>query len=69
MTTRYFWSTKRTPPLLLRRTETDAGLVDEALQTQGWQPTQIIVDYMFGNNDFVEEVSAERAAELYGPAI
>lgn len=63
-TTFYFASRKRQPPLLLRRTEGEAGIVDEAWLDGAWQPTKVIVDYLFGANDFVDEISAERAREL-----
>lgn len=62
--TQLFQSTKADPPLLLRRTETDAGIVDEAFIDGEWKPTKVIVDYLFGHNDFVDEITERQAREL-----
>lgn len=62
--TQFFVSTQPDPPLLLRRVTTDGGLVDEAFLDGAWTPTKIVVDYMFGNDDFVEAITAARAREL-----
>ncbi len=49
------------PPLLLRR----IGVVDHKMFRDGvWQPTKIIIDYMFGHDDFVDEISEAEARDL-----
>jgi hypothetical protein len=57
---RFFTSSKFTPPALLRR----SGMTDEAFVDGSWRPTKSIVDWMFGNDDFVEEISEVQAREL-----
>lgn len=57
---RFFKSTQPAQPLLLRRT----GITDEAFLRGQWQPTKVIVDFMFGNDDFVEEISEAQARQL-----
>ncbi len=48
-------------PLLLRR----IGVVDHKVFRDGvWQPTKIIIDYMFGHDDFVDEISEAEARAL-----
>jgi len=68
MSTTYYASSKRDPALLLRRVR-DAGIVDEAYLDGAWQPTKIIIDYMFGHNDFVDEVSEDEARQLEPEAV
>jgi hypothetical protein len=65
----FFESTKRDPPLPLRRTESVDGLTDEAFRDGAWQPTKVIGDYMFGNNDFVSPITEERARLLEPDAL
>jgi hypothetical protein len=60
---RFFTSSKFTPPALLRRT----GMTDEAFVDGVWRPTKSIVDYLFGNDDHVEEIS-EDEARRFAPA-
>ncbi len=49
------------PPLLLRR----IGVVDHKMFRDGvWQPTKIIIDYMFGHNNNVDEISEAEARAL-----
>ena len=55
-TVQFFQSTKADPPLILRRIQSDAGS-DEALVEGAWRPTKVIVDYMFGHDDFVEPIA------------
>lgn len=69
MTTTYYASSKREPALLLRRIENGGGIVDEAYLDGAWRPTKIIVDYMFGHNDFVDEVSEDEARALEPEAV
>lgn len=69
MSTAYFASSKRDPALLLRRTTDDAGVVDEAYLDGRWAPTKVIVDFLFGHNDFVEPISAEQAQALEPAAV
>lgn len=64
-----FQSTKAEPPLLLRRTDTGAEITDEAFIDGTWTPTKVIVDYMFGHNDFVEPIDEARARELAPTAV
>jgi hypothetical protein len=54
----HFVSTKYNPPLRLRRTTSDAGILDEAFIDGAWRPTKIIVDYMFGHDDYVEPIES-----------
>ena len=56
-TVQFFQSTKADPPLILRRIQSDAGILDEALVEGAWRPTKVIVDYMFGHDDFVEPIA------------
>lgn len=58
--TRFFVSSKFTPPALLRR----QGMTDEAFVNGAWQPTKSIVDFMFGNDDHVEEISEAQARKF-----
>lgn len=51
------------PPLLLRR----ANYVDEVFRNGAWHPTQMIIDYMYGHNDFVEGPISEDAARALAP--
>ena len=69
MTVQLFQSTKADPPLLLRRTQTSAGIADEVFIGGTWQPTKIIIDYMFGHDDFVEPISARQARALAPSAL
>lgn len=57
---RFFVSRQPAEPLLLRR----VGVVDEAFLDGRWQPTKVIVDYMFGNDDFVETISEADARKI-----
>ena len=50
-----------TTPLLLRR----IGVADHKAFLHGvWQPTKIIINYMFGHDDFVDEISEAEARAL-----
>lgn len=60
----FFVTRKYDPPVLLRRTDDGAGLIDEAFGAGRWQPTKIVVDYMFGEDDYVEPVTEQQAREL-----
>ena len=64
MTVTYYATTQREPPLLLRRAKTAAGITDEAFVGGVWQPTKIIVDYMFGHDDFVHQITEAQARRL-----
>jgi hypothetical protein len=64
MTVQLFQASMLDPPILLRRTLDDAGCHDEAFLGGTWKPTKIIIDYMFGHNDFVEDITPEQAAAL-----
>lgn len=48
------------PATLLRR----QGTVDEMFRDGTWQPTTKIVDWFFGNEDLVEQISEEAARQL-----
>jgi hypothetical protein len=63
MATEYFTSDKYTPPALLRRVDN----VDEAFVKGKWRPTPSIVDWFFGNDDFVSQVT-EAEARAFAPA-
>ena len=56
-------------PLLLRRVEDDGGITDEAYVGGAWGPTTLIVDYMFGHNDYADEISEAEARRLEPSAI
>ncbi len=60
MSTTTYYATNANPPVLLRR----AGFVDEAFADGRWQPTKAIVDFMFGHNDCVEQVSQAKAQAI-----
>lgn len=49
-----------TPALLLRRTDT----ADESFLNGKWQPTKLIIDYMFGHEDNVSDISEQDARKL-----
>lgn len=58
MTDRYFvWEAPTAPALLLRRS--DAG--DVLFRDGSWRPTKAIVDWEFGENDWVSEVTEAKA--------
>lgn len=59
--TLYFTDTSYTPTALLRRR---AGHSDEAWVGGVWRPTDSIIDWMFGRNDFVEPISEAEAIEF-----
>ncbi|HEY5182520.1 MAG TPA: hypothetical protein VIJ07_22575 [Dermatophilaceae bacterium] len=63
MTTRYFTSEKYEPAALLRRVE----FVDEAFVNGAWRPTKSIVDWMYGHDDFVDEITEDQA-RAFAPA-
>ena len=58
---RFFAREMFSPPTLLRRTD---GRVDESFVDGEWRPTKAIVDWMFGSDDFVSEISESKAQEL-----
>lgn len=57
------------PPLILRRTETDAGLWDEAWRDGAWRPTLLILRWMVGREWDVEPVDADTARRLIGGGV
>ncbi len=59
MSTTYY-ATDAKPQTLLRR----ADYVDEAFAAGKWQPTKVIVDFMFGHNDNVDKISVQAARAL-----
>jgi hypothetical protein len=61
MTTTYYACEPPTPPLLLRRT---GAATDEAFLHGTWQPTKIIIDFMFGHEDNVTEISEQDARTI-----
>ena len=63
MTARYFTATDYHPAALLRRVD----FVDEAFVNGAWRPTQSIVDWMYGHDDFVDQISEEQA-RAFAPA-
>jgi len=60
---RYFTSTAYHPAALLRRVD----FIDEAFVNGVWRPTKSIVDWMFGHDDFVDEIT-EVQAKAFTPA-
>ena len=64
LTTTYYASSQRNPPLLLRRIHPPGRIIDEAYLNGAWQPTKNIIDFMFGHDDFVDEVSEDEARRL-----
>ena len=54
---RYFTSGAYHPPALLRRVE----FVDEAFVAGVWRPTGAIVDWEFGHDDSVDEITEDQA--------
>jgi hypothetical protein len=60
----YFVSEKYTPSTLLRR---DAS-GDQAFIDGTWRPTQSIINYMAGHDDFVDGPIDEGAARKLAPA-
>ena len=63
-TVQLYQNTLPVPPMLLRRTDDGSTIVDEAWLDGRWQPTKIILDYVFGNNDFVEPIDRPRAVAI-----
>ncbi len=64
MTVRYYTDTQPELPLLLRRTEDSTGITDEAFRDGQWVRTPLIIAYMAGRNDWVEDVSESQARRL-----
>ena len=62
MSVRYFTSDDYIPPALLRRVE----FVDEAFVAGVWRPTGSIVDWEFGHDDSVDEIT-EGQARAFAP--
>lgn len=60
----YFRCEPPTPALILRRTRTEVGIVDEAFRDGIWQPTSLILAYMAGQDDDVEEIPEVVARQL-----
>jgi hypothetical protein len=58
--TRYYVDTMVTPVLLRRR----KGRVDEKFMGGKWKPTTMIIDYDFGHNVFVDDISEAQARKL-----
>ena len=58
MTTRYFLDEFFTPPALLMR---KAGQLDQAWINRVWRDTKRIIDWMFGHNDFANEITEVEA--------
>ena len=58
--TRYYLDTMATPILLRRR----KGRVDEKFMGGKWKPTTMIIDYDFGHNVFVDDISEAQARKL-----
>ncbi len=57
------------PLLLLRRTASkDEGIVDESFLDGKWQPTKLVIDFMFGHDDNVTGPISEEAARAAAPA-
>jgi hypothetical protein len=63
--TTFFVCQPPTPPLLLRRT---GAATDEAFLHGTWQPTKIIIDFMFGHEDNVTGPISEQDARALVPA-
>ncbi len=61
--TRCFTDNMTSPPIVARR---DDGS-DEAFAGGRWQRTTLIIDYMAGNNDFMDDTT-EQAARQVAPA-
>ncbi len=64
MTIQYYSDTQPKPPLLLRRTRDERGLVDESFLDGKWQPTRLIMDAVAGHNDWVDDISEAEARKL-----
>ena len=62
--TTYFADTMGEPPLLLRQVRDERGITDEAYLDGVWRPTRIVIDYLFGHNDFVDEIGEDEARRL-----
>ena len=60
MSVRYFTSDAYHPPTLLRRVD----FVDEAFVSGVWRPTDKIIDWQFGHDDWVDEVTEDQARTL-----
>jgi hypothetical protein len=58
--TRYYVDKMATPILLRRRT----GHLDEKFMGGKWKPTMMIIDYDFGHNVFVDDISEAQARKL-----
>jgi hypothetical protein len=69
MTTTYYVRSRYEPPSLLRRTESPEGLTDEMYRDGTWQPTVYIVDFMFGHDDDVDEITEDQARAMEPGAV
>ena len=63
MSVQYFPAGDYIPPALLRRVD----FVDEAFVAGAWRPTGSIIDWQFGHDDWVDEVTEEQA-RAFAPA-
>lgn len=61
MATKYYLDSKPEPPLLLRRVDQPGGYVDESYLHGEWTATPLIVDYEFGQNNWIDPVSEAQA--------
>jgi hypothetical protein len=63
--TRYFTCQRPPhPPLLLRRRGLPNLAIDESYLDNHWQPTPLVVDYMAGHADDVDDISETHARAL-----
>jgi len=63
MSVEYYRSDAYHPPTLLRRVD----FVDEAFVAGVWRPTGSIIDWQFGHDDSVDEVTEDQA-RAFAPA-
>lgn len=64
MTTYYIW--EMPDPAMLVRVSKETG--HDIFANGAWKPTDLIVDYFAGNNDFIEPIEEALAREKYPEA-
>lgn len=60
----YRWTPTDDWSMILRRTQTDKTIEDEALRDGVWGPTKLITDSEYGHADDVERISPPTKEEL-----
>lgn len=62
--TKYFLWNMPEPALIMRKTEK----AEQIFANGKWSSTEVIGEYMYGKNDFVDEITEDEAKKLYPSA-